>query len=103
MLEDDRQYVGFAPPAPLNRVHPVKFTPVTAKHISLGYPPGVQLGCNVHPPLAGLPRVSKRSVDPDIGTEAKRRSRPSGSKIPQLGARRQELSYWGLLPSAAIA
>jgi len=28
--------------------------------------------------------------------EAKRRSRPSGSKMPQLGARRLKLSYWGL-------
>ena len=33
-------------PALLNRVHPVKFTSVTAKCISLGYPPGVQLGLN---------------------------------------------------------
>jgi len=30
----------------LNRVHPAKFTSVTAKRISLGYPPGVQLGLN---------------------------------------------------------
>jgi len=37
----------FILPAPLNRVHPVKFTPVTAKRISLGDPPGVQLGLNL--------------------------------------------------------
>jgi len=36
----------FTAPVPLNRVHPVKFTSVTAKRISLGYPPGVQLGLN---------------------------------------------------------
>jgi hypothetical protein len=35
-----------APHAPLNRVHPVKFTPVIAKCISLGYPQGVQPGWN---------------------------------------------------------
>ena len=35
--------------APLNRVHPVKFTSVTAKRISLGDPPGVKLGLNFHP------------------------------------------------------
>ena len=46
MLEVDRQSAGFTPHAPLNRVHPVKFTPVIAKRISLGYPPGVQLGWN---------------------------------------------------------
>ena len=46
MLEVDRQSGGFTPHAPLNRVHPVKFTPVTAKRISLGYPQGVQPGWN---------------------------------------------------------
>jgi len=34
---------------PLNRVHPVKFTTVTAKRISLGDPTGVQLGLNTRP------------------------------------------------------
>jgi hypothetical protein len=38
--------LGPTPHAPLNRVHPVKFTPVTAKRISLGYPQGVQPGWN---------------------------------------------------------
>ena len=46
MLEVDRQSGGFTPHAPLNRVHPVKFTPVIAKRISLGYPQGVQPGWN---------------------------------------------------------
>ena len=46
MLEVDRQSAGFTPHAPLNRVHPVKFTPVIAKRISLGYPQGVQPGWN---------------------------------------------------------
>ena len=46
MLEVDRQSGGFTPHAPFNRVHPVKFTSVTAKRISLGDPPGVQLGLN---------------------------------------------------------
>jgi hypothetical protein len=32
--------------APSNRVHPVQFAPVIANRISLGYPPGVQLGWN---------------------------------------------------------
>jgi hypothetical protein len=44
MLKVGRQSGGFTSHAPLNRVHPVKFTPVTAKRISLGYPPGVQPG-----------------------------------------------------------
>ena len=46
MLEVDRQSGGFTPHAPLNRVHPVKFTSVTAERISLGYPQGVQPGWN---------------------------------------------------------
>jgi len=41
--------LGFTPPAPLNRVQPVKFTPVISKRISLGYLQGVQLGWNLHP------------------------------------------------------
>ena len=49
MLKVDRQSGGFTPHAPLNRVHPVKFTPVTAKRISLGYPQGIQPGWNVYP------------------------------------------------------
>jgi hypothetical protein len=32
----------------------VKFTPVIAKRISLGYPPGVQLGWNAFYYLTGL-------------------------------------------------
>ena len=47
MLEVDRQSGGFTPHAPLNRIHPVKFTSVTAKRISLGYPVGVQPGWNL--------------------------------------------------------
>jgi len=39
----------FIPHALLNWVHPVKFTSVTAKRISLGDPLGVQLGLNFHP------------------------------------------------------
>jgi len=46
MLEVHRESGGFTPRAPLNRVHPVKFTPVIAKRISLGYPQGVQPGWN---------------------------------------------------------
>jgi hypothetical protein len=49
MLKVDHQSGGFTPHAPLNRVHPVKFTSVTAKRISLGYLQGVQLGCNLYP------------------------------------------------------
>ncbi len=47
MLEVHRESGGFTPHAPLNRVHPVKFTPVIAKRISLGYPQGVQPGWNL--------------------------------------------------------
>ena len=46
MLEVHRESGGFTPHAPLNRVQPVKFTPVIAKRISLGYPQGVQPGWN---------------------------------------------------------
>jgi len=45
----------FIPPAPWNRVHPLKFTSVTAKRISLGDPLGVQLGLNARP-MECLPR-----------------------------------------------
>jgi len=42
-------FLKFTPLASLNRVHPVKFTSVTAKRISLGHPLGVQPGWNVYP------------------------------------------------------
>jgi hypothetical protein len=41
--------LGFTPPAPLNRVQPVKSTPVISKRISQGCLQGVQLGWNLYP------------------------------------------------------